>query len=214
MDRAQAGLTMVEFMVVVAILGCLLAAASLQVRPWFADAGIKASARATADALHVARSESLRTGSVHLAVFQQALGADAEIVVVNDGPADQMNCQVDVGETVHRIPLEAGVAWGTSSLQSDGAVAPEDHGLAESSVSSGSTFTDATRLVANTATWVAFMPDGMPRLFTPATCASLGRAGQGAGGFYLTNQRRDYAVVLSPLGGVSVYAWGGNGWSY
>ena len=33
----------------------------------------------------------------------QALGADAEIVVVNDGPADQMNCQVDVGETVHRI---------------------------------------------------------------------------------------------------------------
>ena len=214
MDRARAGLTMIEFMVVVTIIGVMLGTAGLQIRPWFADARVKASARAIADALHVARSESLRSGSVHLVVFQQALGADAEIAVANDGPANQINCQVDAGETVHRIPLENGVNWGTSPAQSNGAVAPEDQGIAVSNAATGSTFTDATRLSANPATWVAFLPDGMPRLFTPAACATLGQAGQGAGALYLTNQRRDYAIVLSPLGGVRVHAWNGNGWTF
>ncbi len=213
MDRVRAGLTMIEFMVVVTIIGVMLGTAALQVRPWFADAHIKSSARAAADALHMARSESVRTGSVHLAVFQQALGADAAIVVANDGPAAGMNCQVDAGETVHRVSLERGVAWGTSSAQSNGVSAPEDQGVAGTSVATGSTFTDASRLSGNTATWIAFLPDGMPRLFTPATCASLGRPGQGAGGIYLTNQRRDYAVVLSPLGAVRVHAWNGSGWT-
>ena len=214
MDRARAGLTMIEFMVVVAVLGAMLGTAAFGLRPWFADARIKSSARAAADALHIARSESLRTGSAHLAIFQQALGADAEIVVANDGPTASMNCQVDLGETVHRISLGQGVAWGTSPGQSNGASAPEDQGVASSGVATGSTFTDATRLSANGATWVAFLPDGMPRLFTPGSCGSLGRPGEGAGGLYLTNQRRDYAVVLSPLGGVRVHAWDGSGWTY
>jgi hypothetical protein len=78
---------------------------------------------------------------------------------------------------------------------------------------SGSSFSDATQLATNPATWVAFAPDGIPRLFTPTACAVLGRAGQATGGIYLTNQRRDHAIVLSPLGGVRIHAWNGSSWT-
>ena len=33
------------------------------------------------------------------------------------------------------------------------------------------------------------------------------RPGQGGGAIYVTNGRRDYAVVLSPLGAVRLHAW-------
>ena len=37
-----------------------------------------------------------------------------------------------------------------------------------------------------------------------------GAIGTGAGAVYLTNGARDYAIVLSPLGGVRVSAWDGS----
>jgi hypothetical protein len=50
-----------------------------------------------------------------------------------------------------------------------------------------------------------FGPQGMPVSFTPA-CV-VGGAGSGAGGVYLTNGIRDYAVLLSPLGGTRLHGW-------
>lgn len=213
MDRSRAGLTVVELMVAVAIIGVLLAVSGLKIGPWLENGRLKAAARGAAGAFSLARSEAIRRGEVHLLVFQQAIGADGEIVVSNDGPQRSMNCQVDVGETVHRFPLPEGVQWGTSTGLSNGVPAPDDLGLAVAGVSSGSSFSDATRVATSQATWVAFLPDGIPRLFTPSDCTALGQVGQGAGALYLTNQLRDYAVVLSPLGSIRVHGWAHAGWS-
>ena len=38
-------------------------------------------------------------------------------------------------------------------------------------------------------------------------------AGEGGGAWYVTNGRRDYAVVLTPLGAVRVHLWTGSNWS-
>ncbi len=89
--------------------------------------------------------------------------------------------------------------------------------MAPASVPSGSSFTDATRSPLNPASWVLFQPDGIPRLFTPGagnTCDAVGLPGRGGGAIYLTNTRRDYAVVLSNLGTTRLHAWspGVGGW--
>ena len=213
MDRVRAGMTVIELMVVLAIIGVLLTVAGFQVAPWLDNGRLKTAARSAAGGLSLARSEAIRSGNVHLLVFQQAIGAAGAIVVSNDGPQSAMNCQVDTGETVHTFELPDGVEWGTSSALSNGAPAPDDLGISVAGISDGSSFSDATRVAASQATWVAFFPDGIPRLFTPSDCAALGQIGQGAGALYLTNQLRDYAVVLSPLGSVRVHGWGSAGWA-
>ena len=56
-----------------------------------------------------------------------------------------------------------------------------------------------------------FQPDGLPRLFTQTmgggSCDDVGMAGEGGGAIYVTNGRRDYAVVLSHLGTARVHLW-------
>jgi hypothetical protein len=51
-----------------------------------------------------------------------------------------------------------------------------------------------------------FRPDGIPRGYSTGPYAE-GAIGTGGGAVYLTNGIRDYAIVLSPLGGVQVDAW-------
>ncbi len=213
MDRSRAGVTLVELMVVVALLGVLAALSSVQFDRWMEDGRLKARVRGVADAFLLARAEALRTGDVHLVVMQQALGATSPVVVSRDGSLASMDCSVGEGEVVHALGEAPGVSWGTSPGQSAGTIAPDDQGLATGNVPAGSSFTDASRISLNGATWIAFTPDGMPRLFSPAACGSLGSVGQGAGAVYLTNQARDYAVVLSPLGTVRVHAWDGTSWT-
>ena len=56
------------------------------------------------------------------------------------------------------------------------------------------------------AQWVAFRPDGIPRGFDAAPF-DAGDVGSGPGAVYVTSGERDYAIVLAPLGGVSVATW-------
>jgi hypothetical protein len=57
--------------------------------------------------------------------------------------------------------------------------------------------------------WLLFRPDGIPVRFEGAfgACGTIGATALGGAGFYLTNGTRDYAVVLSPMGGVRVWVW-------
>ena len=57
------------------------------------------------------------------------------------------------------------------------------------------------------ANWVVIQPDGVPRPFTTDGGYAVGAVGSGAGVIYLTNGARDYAVVVSPLGGLRVHSW-------
>jgi hypothetical protein len=147
-------------------------------------------------------------------VLQGTLGATQPIVVVNDGDPTAANCTIDAGEVVHEVGSVQGVGWGTTSSLANTTQAPNDPGLAVSNVPSGSSFTDASLVASNNASWVLFQADGVPRLFTPGAgaCAAVGQAGQGGGAIYLSNGRRDFAVLLGPLGTTRVHLWNGSAW--
>ena len=64
--------------------------------------------------------------------------------------------------------------------------------------------------------WLLFRGDGMPVGFSGSggNCGNVGSTGTGGAAFYLTNGKRDYSVVLSPLGSVRVHAWADSaGWT-
>jgi type II secretory pathway pseudopilin PulG len=202
-------MTLVELAIVLAVIGALTLMATFGVGDWMSDQRLKSAVRAVSDAFQIARAESIRTGNPHLVIFANALGATAPIQITNDGAIATANCTIDVGEVAHSVAAEPGVAWGTTPALAGATLAPDDTGSAPASSATGSTFTDATLSAAGAATWVLFQPDGMPRVFTPnaGACDEIGLPGQGGGAIYLTNGRRDYAVVLSALGTSRVHAW-------
>jgi len=208
--RRQSGFTLIELAVVLAIVGALSMVALPAIDGMFVDQRLKAAARAVNDAFFLARSEAIRTGDTHLVVFQQSLGATAPIVIVDDGLPANANCTINAGEPRHEIAAVDGVVWGTSSTLANGASAPNDPGAAPGQVATGSSFTDASRSPLKPATWVLFQPDGIPRLFTPdgsGDCDTIGLPGFGGGAIYLTNTRRDYAIVLSNVGTTRTHVW-------
>ena len=94
-----------------------------------------------------------------------------------------------------------GVALATAAAPGDPAsaafTAPQNRG--------GTTLSPANAAVQ----WFMFRPDGIPVRVEGASsaCGTIGSTALGGAGFYLTNGTRDYAVVLSPMGGVRVWLW-------
>lgn len=214
--RRHAGISLVEVMLVVVMIGILAALAVPATDHWFESQRLRSSAREVAAALAHARGEAIRTGNIHIVFFQEDAetntltdpnGATVPILVVDDGRAGTVdqNCKVDAGEAVQGYGLETGVSFGVTNAASK---APNDSG--GGSKSTGSTFLDAG---GNAATWVLFRPEGTPLAFS-SDC-STGTVGSGAGGVYLTNGARDSAVVLTPLGGTRAHTAdpSGAGWS-
>lgn len=222
MDRdGQSGMTLLELMVVLALIGALLAFAGSMVGNWSEDQRAATSARSVADAISLARAEAIRTGSNHLVAFNieaGLAGIDSDIVIVNDGPPATSNCVIEAGEIVHRVALERGVSFGSDPGLANGAVAPDDSGASGNQLA-GSSFTDASS-PAVAASWVMFGSDGLPRRFTENAsttppCDDVGPIGAAGGAIYLSNGNRDYAVVMTPLGSVRVHRWvsGSGAWS-
>lgn len=212
--RRRAGVTLLELVIVVVVIGLLTAVAVPNLAAWSEDQRVRGAARSVADAFLIARGEAIRTGNPHLVVLQGALGATQPVEVVNDGDPAAANCTIDAGEVVHQVAAVEGVTWGTTPTLAGGTPAPDDPGLAPGNVENGSSFTDASLSSASDASWVLFQADGLPRVFTPnaGNCAAVGLPGQGGGAIYLSNGRRDYAVVLGPLGTTRVHLWNGSSW--
>jgi prepilin-type N-terminal cleavage/methylation domain-containing protein len=215
----RAGFTLVEAMIVVAIIGIVAAVGTPAIGRFFIDLRARAAARGAADALRLARADAIRTGLPHIVFFSAApagnppatdpggtaLGADPStgggpfpVLILRDGGVGPANCLIDVGEVQQGVAAQRDVAWG--STVSGGTAAPGDNVLIDHS--SGSSFQSPAGV---TTTWVAFQPNGIPVGFDAA--CDTGDVGSGAGAIYLTNGRRDYAVVLSPLGAVRVHMW-------
>jgi type IV fimbrial biogenesis protein FimT len=202
----EAGVTLLEVVVVVAIMAVLSALAVPNLRQWREDQRIKSVARTVADAMGLARAEALRTGSNHI-VF---LGSDINlndledgqgnplVVVLNDADAD---CDVDGTEARRNYALDAGLDLDLG-VNSASAAHPLDTG--DGSFGDGFTFfqPDAGNPEAR---WVLFRPDGVPVGLTDS-CAA-GNVGTGGGALYIHNSNRDFAIVLTPLGSVRVSAW-------
>jgi len=210
--RRNHGFTLLELVAVIVIIGVTAAFAVPSWRQIQADSRLKGVARSVSNAFSYARSQAALTENVHIVYFGMAGGTDAcgnplvdaagnavPMLVLDDGaPGSALqNCCIDPGENVYTEPAVAGVAWGTSFA---GATPADDTGAGN--FLTGSSFSD--QFGAQTE-WVAFRPDGVPVGFTGA-CV-LGQTGTGRGGIYVTNQNRDYAVLLTPLGSSKIHAF-------
>lgn len=211
--RGRAAFTIVEIMVVVAIIGVLAAFAVPSWRRYQRNQQLRAVASGISNAFSFARSRAIATGNRYVVVFPVGVTTDVcgndlynengrypPALVFDDGAPDVANCCYDAGEERYWVrdvpnpPLFFGV-WNAT------AAAPTDSG--GGIYLAGTTFTEPG--AANDAQWVVFQPDGIPVAFNAA--CNLGTTGSGAGAVYITNRDRDYAIVLNPLGTSSVERW-------
>jgi prepilin-type N-terminal cleavage/methylation domain-containing protein len=207
--RTRAGFTLIEIMIIVAMIGILAALGGPMLGGFFDDLRLKSAARDAADALRLARIEAIRTGTPHIVFFSTGpgdpggtplpndptTGNPVPLVIVRD---DDNNCRIDAANPQIPILAKPNLNWGTSV--SGATPVDTDDGAADHS--SGSSFKTAAGVTTN---WVRFRSDGVPSVFD-AACAA-GALGTGSGALYLTNGRRDYAVVMSALGNVRVHMW-------
>lgn len=224
-DRRQRhGFTLLETMIVVATVGAFLVITVLSMRNQFGENEAKGAARRAGDMMNIARQEAMRTGTAHLVFF----GADAEdnalssrssepaaVLVIRDDDGDG---RVDAGEKVAWVLMQdtQRISWGSNfaANESTPVSAPNDN-TAATFPPADSDFICCTFLDdgGNEARWIAFLPDGIPRAFSIGPFAT-GAIASGNGAVYVTSGTRDYAAVLSPLGGVRVHAYAnGAGWT-
>jgi prepilin-type N-terminal cleavage/methylation domain-containing protein len=203
--RRRGGFTIIEVMIVVAIVAIFAAYAVPSWQQYQRNLQLRAAARSVANAFSMARSRAITTGNRHIVVFAvdplnpndvcgnavvDAAGNPAPLVVFDDGPAAAADCCFDPAELRLSERAQPGVNWGVTLAPAQTVldVGAGDH-------LTGSSFTEPD---GDDAAWVAFGPDGIPTAFNAA--CNFGGTGTGAGAIYLTNGDRDYGVVLNPLG--------------
>jgi prepilin-type N-terminal cleavage/methylation domain-containing protein len=210
--RRKAGFTAIEVMIVVAILGVAAAAAVPSWRTMAANARLRDATGDITDALRDARARSIATRRNFVVYFNTGvtsgvdvcgndlidlMGAPVPILMLEDRNG---NCCIDPGEVFETWPAAEGVQWGTDFATSAAPGDPDPSG----SYNIGSTLHNP----ANSQTeWVAFEPDGIPKGFSNGGACTLGTAGTGGGAIYINNDRRDVAVVLTPLGALKVHGF-------
>jgi prepilin-type N-terminal cleavage/methylation domain-containing protein len=214
MARKRRGFTLIELAVVLAIITVMAGLATSATSDWFSNLRVRSSAQLVDAAFAYARSEAIRSGRVHLVFLMEdtqanplldVAGDTVPILIVNDGlpgTANQ-NCKIDPDETVRGLSFERDVSFGVTSAT---AGVPNDSGTGD--LASGVTFDDGA---GNDVLWTLFRPEGTTVAFA-ADC-SMGAIGSGAGGVYLTNGIRDFAVVVTPLGASRVHVYDGLVWS-
>ena len=226
--RRSAGFSLIELMVAVAVVAIVTSAATPSFNRWQENQAVKEAARGIADVLLLARSEAVRSRNNHIVFFSAGAGIDSApagldagsnpltdangdpipVLLINDGAPGSGNCTVDAGERVLSLTADGSVNWG-KTYAADDDLAPDDR----PSVSGATIPTNGVIFTApngTSVTWVMFRPTGVPVAFDAA--CNTGIVGSGGGTVYVTGGSRDYAITLSPLGGVRVHAWSG-GWT-
>jgi prepilin-type N-terminal cleavage/methylation domain-containing protein len=217
-EKSRAGFSLIEALIVVAIIGVIAAMAGPTILGGTTDERLKAGARNMAAAFSYARSEAIRTGDIHIVfvgtdasgnALPDTSGDPAIIAVVNDGQpgSANQNCQINAGEIVSLIAPSRDITGGTMAGV---AQMPEDLGAGD--LTTGSTFTEPDGITP--ASWVLFRPEGTVHAFD-AGCVE-GALGSGGGGIYIHNGQKQFGILLRPLGGTRVRLWtpgGVNQWA-
>jgi prepilin-type N-terminal cleavage/methylation domain-containing protein len=212
--RHLAGFTLVEMMVVIAIVAVMSAMAVPALSSYTSNQRLQESARLAETVIARARGDAVRTGNIHLVFFStDALGAPlidesgatVQMLVVDDGRpgSANQNCLIDANEAGQGFVAETGVTLGATYAT---VKVPEDTGLG--AFATGFTFQDAG---GGAASWLMFRPDGTTRGFS-SNCTE-GAIGSGGGGVYITNGTRDLATIVTPLGSSRVRSGSAAGWS-
>lgn len=225
----RSGFTLIEVAVVLAIIGVLVTTGGIAFNRWAANQKARDSVRKVADLLFVARSESIRSGVSHIAYFDRdnlggaLMDRDGSTPVAALLIADTNgNFAPDAGE--HRVTIPfingANLSWGRSVAP---VLVPRNGGASLGDPFAGTAVENSSAdrnspghfrhpTVATTVqSWVLFMPDGTPRAFDPAATTQVAAVGTGDGAVYVNNGERDYAVVMSALGGIKTFGWDGAG---
>lgn len=221
--RHQSGFTLIEVMVIIAIIGIMSALALTVLGRRIGDQRAKAAVRSIANLMQLARTEAIRTGTNHVVYFQlepdddpllDKAGTPVAALMTADADADGVP---DAGEYRASVPFDDtdSLSWGSTYAAVGSDTAPNDN--------PGGTF-PATDPDFSCCTFqtpgggdaraVVFLPDGMPRAFSTGPFA-MGPVGGGGGAVYVTSGTRDYAVVLLPLGTARVHSWnrGADAWT-
>jgi len=213
----EGGVTITELAIVLSIAAVLLAMAVPNTIRWQRDQRVKGAAHDVADLLLLARSEATRTGDRELVFYgppgtqdpagTAIAGANGvvPILVLDDGAPATSNCQIDAGEAKRAVEPARDVRWGVALATAAAPNDPAAGAFAAPQTRGGTTLDPANNAVQ----WMMFRPDGVPVRFQGAlgACGTIGTTGLGGAAFYLTNGTRDYAVVVSPMGGVRIHAW-------
>jgi prepilin-type N-terminal cleavage/methylation domain-containing protein len=217
-SKRQSGVSLMEIIVVIVVIGVMSTASVSYMRTWQEDQQAASVARSLADMLALARAEAMRTGSNQLLLFniggvstQDAAGNDIEdvtgvpatAVVVTDRFGGVENCALDDGDIRTSLAANDNFRWGVTNANLR---APLDGN--QPAIGLGSTF--ARVAAPNTPlNGLIFGPQGIPFTFSAngTGCLAIDSVGSGGGALYITNGRRDYAVVQSPLGGTRFHVW-------
>jgi len=139
-----------------------------------------------------------------------------EVLILDDGlpGSANQNCQIDVGEPTIYFGRNAqrGQEWGSANdginwgrnLAPVATEAPDDDAV-NAIPALGSSFRGPNGAAPPFVSWVLFRPDGIPVAID--NFCTTGRLGSGGGTIYMNTANRDYAITLSPLGGVRVHVW-------
>jgi Tfp pilus assembly protein FimT len=215
MERSQerpraGGYSLSEIAITLAIISVAVALAVPSLNRTRENNMLRDTATALDGGLSGARGEAMRTGDVHLFFLMQDADGNAlvdqngEVVpalILNDGApgSPNQNCHIDDGEEIKTISRSEATEMLSEVMGAPGGgQAPGDEGGGVA-MSAGSSFVDPQ---GNPATWVMFRPEGMPIAFD--NDCNLGGPGSGAGAFYMKNENRAYAVMLSPMGTTKV----------
>ena len=218
--RSRSGVSLIEVMVVVGLMAVVIGVAMPSLSDWMGNQRARAAGGARAALMLRARGAGVRTGNRYVLFFGkrgntdpagtplERDGAWVPVLLINDGAPVGSDCQIAAGEAFEAIEAVDGISWGVTNAN---VAVPTDSGAAPFNASpppvwDGATFADPSNSKVN---WILFRPDGIPVGFsgTAGSCGTVGGVGSGGGAFYVTNGERDFAVVLSPLGGVRLHLW-------
>ncbi|MCP3985187.1 MAG: prepilin-type N-terminal cleavage/methylation domain-containing protein [bacterium] len=217
-DRRDSGFTLLELIIVVAIIAVVVAMGATSWRQTQQNNKTKYMARQIAGAFELARAHAIQEETVY-GVYVNIGGARNRDLCGTILPANQpiivfidnvnQNCCIDAGESQINFPEDPGVAatlaWGATWAA---APVPTDQGSTPANMAAGTTF---PFIGAATAPLLLMRPDGVPVL--PDNVCNQGNVGSGTGGFYLTtgtttaSQARDFSVVISPLGATRIHSF-------